>query len=214
MPSRSSNEDRPLALGELFQADTDAGTLLRSDGQSVALLPLEFMQSLHLELQNQFGGSAKDILYRVGYEWGLQDMRRLNRHLQTAPGAGGFDLWQREAPFVLDSWWKPLAESGWGICHFDFSRHAHGIVRAELQHSVVAQAVDHAEQPACHFYAGLLAGALSFFDRTERHAVELGCRALGHESCTFMVGRGADIDAAESWRKQGTAAEEIIRRFE
>lgn len=214
MPFRTSHDDRPLAPGELFQAHAEAGTLLRSDGQSVALLPLEFMQSFHLELRNQFGDAARDVLYRSGYEWGLQDMLRLNRHLRTAPGGGGFDLWQREASFVLATWWKPLAESGWGVCHLDLSRQAHGIVCAELQHSVVAQAVDHADQPACHFYAGLLAGALSLFERTERHAVELGCRAMGHESCTFIVGRGTDIDAAESWRQQGNSAEDIIRRFE
>jgi predicted hydrocarbon binding protein len=77
----------------------------------------------------------------------------------------------------------------------------------------VAAALQSADEPVCHLYAGLFAAAVSFLDRSERHAAELACAAAGAATCVFVVGSGADIDAAEAWRQQKTPVQEIIRRL-
>jgi predicted hydrocarbon binding protein len=193
----------------LLQADLATGTLRRSDGERWAALPLDFVQHLHFTLLDQFSDAAQDVLYRAGYEWALQTMLQLRQH----HGAGKPDFWQLAAPAVFESWWQPLREGGWGAASLDVSRLGRGLAVVELQNSAVAAALEGTDQPVCHYYAGLFGGALSFFQRTERHATEIECRAMGHAACRFVIGSGPDIDAAEGARQQGTSAAEIIRRL-
>jgi len=198
---------------ELFQPDLQQGSLRRPTGQRLAALSIEFIESYHLTLLEKFGDTVQDVLYRTGFEWGLQEMLRLNEQLRPSLGGGNLDLWQMDAKYIIDTWWAPLAEAGWGRCTFDFAASSRGLVFADLQSSIVAGAFAGSDQPVCHLYAGLLAGGLSFYERTERHAVEVQCAALGAATCTFVIGPGAEADSAETWRQQGLPAVEIISRL-
>lgn len=181
-------------------------------GLRTAALSADSLHALHGALIEQFGENAPDVLYRSGYEWALQDMVRLQNQLQQAIGPAT-DFWQMDAKFILDSWWTPLADAGWGQNVFNTASLSRGILFSELHGSAVATAFAGSDQPVCHLYAGLFAGALSFFDRTERHAAELQCAACGGTSCVFVIGAGAEVDAAETWRQQGVTAVEITRRL-
>lgn len=195
-----------------FQLDSDLATLRHADGQRAAALPLDALHALHLALIEHLGENAADVLYRSGYEWALQDMIRFNQQLQEKHG-GDFDLGQMEARFILDSWWAPFADAGWGTCTFDPAALARGIMLVELRGSAVAPGFAGSDQPACHLYAGLFAGAFSYFARTERHAAEMQCTACGAAACTFLVAPGADVDSAETQRQRGAAPAEILRQF-
>jgi uncharacterized protein len=118
-----------------------------------------------------------------------------------------------EAKFIFEKWWSPLAEAGWGRCTFDLSSSTRGRVFIELQNSVIGHAFPGGTNPVCHVYAGLFAAAVSFYERTERHATELQCTGMGQPACRFFVGLGADVDSAEALRKQGLSAADIIRRL-
>jgi len=208
MSPPSSN---PARTGAPFaRAGAPPGVLQRADGMRLAALPAEFVRSFHFAIVDELGDAAQDALYRCGYEWALADMVALNQQLRTERQA---DIWQLDAKIVLDAWWAPLAETGWGACTIDLSQLARGLAFADVQHSIAAATLHGADQPVCHVYAGLLAGALSFIERTERHAAEVQCRALGHASCRFVIGPGAKIDAAETWRQQGANIAEIFRRL-
>ncbi len=116
-----------------------------------------------------------------------------------------------DAPFVLERWSAPFAAAGWGACIFDLSSHAKGLTFVELRSSAAAASVSAATAPVCHLYAGLFAGALSFYDRVESHGVEIECSALGHACCRFIVGPGPLIDQAENARHSGVTPEAIRR---
>ena len=199
---------RPLPFG----FDSSQGSLRGPDGARVAALSTEFVQTLHVSLLDQFAENAQDVLYRSGYEWGLQDLVRVTQQLKNQLGART-DIWQMDAKFLLESWWAPLAEAGWGQVGFDCAAQARGVVFVELRDSAVVEALGASDQPVCHWYAGALAAAFSFLERAERHAVELQCRSMGATSCQFLVAPGAEIDSAETWRQQGTTAAEIVRRL-
>lgn len=184
----------------------------RADGERVAALSRDFVQSLHIALLEQFAENAQDLLYRSGYDWGLQDMVRLTRQLKKQSGADA-DLWQMDEKSVFEAWWSALAETGWGRTTFDISGLARGIVIVELHDSAVVAAVGESDQPICHWYAGLFAAAVSFCARAERHGVEVQCAALGAPTCQFVIATGADVDAAETWRQQGAKPADIIRRL-
>lgn len=208
----SADDPRTKIRHPSYHADAGQGSLRRTDGTRVSTLSLEWVHELHATLVAQFEDNAADVLYRSGYEWGLQDMVGLNHRLRQEIG-GAFDLWQTDAKFALESWWAPLAEAGWGNCTFELLGGARGIVLIDLRSSIVAAALQEAEEPVCHLYAGLFAGVLSFFERTERHSTEIQCAAMGAASCRFIVGSGPDIDSAEGSRQQGHAAAEIVRRL-
>ncbi len=212
MPDRSTSDKSPSAREEFIRSHPTEGALLTPDGRRVAGLPEGLMQALHRGFGEAATENARQTLYRAGYEWGLQDMLQFSSRLrQESGGANTADLWQMEPPLVLERWSAPLAASGWGSCIFDFSARVKGITFVELRHSASAAAVGRATVPVCHLYAGLFAGALSFFDRVESHAVETECAALGHACCRFIVGPGPLIDQAESARHSGIAHDAIRR---
>lgn len=188
------------------------GVLRDEDGRRRGFVSAEFVRALHFSVLEVFGDDTQDILYQTGFEWGLQDMTGLSQRLRDEYGAGG-DLWQMDPKFVLDTWWSPLAAGGWGAWELAFATQARGVIVIDMRHSLVAASLGPVEHPVCHLYAGLFAGALSFFDREERHGVEIRCQAMGDPVCTFVIGPGADIDAVESWRQQGMPTEEILRRL-
>ena len=210
MPSSYPRGISPHASGEPFKSDLTTGKLLCQDGQRSVALVMGLLQSFHSVLNENFGESSKDLLYRSGFEWGLQEMLALNSRLQPGKGIG---LGQMEPQYVFDSWGKCLRACGHGTASFDFTRLDRGIALVELQQSAIASALEGAGQPACHLYAGLFAGAFSFYDRVERHAVEIQCAALGQPACTFIVGPGSDVDAAEAARQKGAGTAEILSRL-
>ncbi len=213
-PLRPLSDPRRQRRGDFLTIVPIEGTLRLADGQRTAILPASFLGLLTAELAGPLGDSARHVFYKFGYDWALRDMVRLSRELSQEFGGGAdLDLWQLDAKFVLDRWWSQLATAGWGACSFDLTSHARGFTFAELRESVAVANAPKATQPVCHLYAGMLAGALSFFERSERHAVEFQCAALGAPSCRFVIGAGPQIDEVESWRHQRIAPEEIRRRL-
>jgi predicted hydrocarbon binding protein len=190
------------------------GELHTPDNRRVVALPAAVLQALHAGLADGNPGTLRPILYRAGYEWGLQEMLHLHTRLRAElDPSDQRDLWHLDAPFVLERWAAPFAAAGWGACVFDVSEHGKRLLFVELRHSAAAAACRDAKinAPVCHLYAGLFAGALSFYDRTESHAVETECTALGHACCRFIVGPGPLIDQAENARQSGLAHEAIRR---
>lgn len=196
-----------------FQTDPQQGSLRLPSGARLAVVPLDFLRAIHVELFERFADNSQDLLYRSGYEQGLQDMVRLNQELRDQYGSGSFDLWQMDAKFILETWWSSHEQGGWGRCTFDLAAQARGIVIIDLDDNPIAAALGHAEYPICHYFAGLFAGVMSFYDREERHATELECRAVAGTRCRFVVAAGGDVDSAEGLRQQGVATAEIIRRL-
>jgi predicted hydrocarbon binding protein len=213
MFNRQPSTDRSKS-GPAFRADDATGTLVRADGQSCAALPADYWESLQHALVENFGEDARDVIYRSGFEWGLRELLTAGtRLLQGTPRAKKVTLAQIDPKFVLESWWRSMSEAGHGLAKIDTSREGRGIVVIELKSCPAARTGSSSGHPVCHFYAGLFAGALSFVDRTERHATELQCRSLGHACCQFLVGPGSEVDSAEAARQQGTPAAEILRRL-
>ena len=202
---------------------TAEGAIFLPDGRRVAAWSEVSLRMLHRSLAPESPDAARLLLYRAGYEWGLQELLRLSQRFREESGGGsGAGFWHMDAATVFDRWSAPLAIAGWGTWTVDRSAHASGITVVELHHSAIAAALmspptpgepaaRELVEPVCHLYAGLFAGAVSFYDRAEAHAVETDCIALGHDCCRFLVGSGATIDRAETARREGAAHDAILR---
>lgn len=210
-PSTSTPSDRGATL---VRRATD-GAVLLTDGRRGAGWSEFSLQELHRSLTLEHPDSARHLLYRVGFEWGLQDMLQLNQRVREERGRQpGEDLWKLDAATALARWSAPLPAAGWGRWKFDRSAQASGVTLVELQDSAVASALSSPpvpSDPVCHLYAGLFAGVLSFYDRTELHAVETECAALGHAGCRFLVAPGPIVDRAETARRGGANHATILR---
>jgi predicted hydrocarbon binding protein len=213
MPHRASSDRAPAPGALAFRHDPGTGSIRLADDQRVVAISEGLMQHLHFAIIEQLGDTAQDGLYRAGYEWALQDMLRLSRQMRDEAASASFDFWQQDTKAIFTRWWTTHEALGWGTATFDFQASARGLTFVELRQSIVADAFAGADQPVCHLYAGLFAGALSFFERAERHAVEVQCAATGQHACKFVVGPGPEVDAAEAWRQQGVAGPEILRRL-
>ena len=214
MPFRPNSDGRRQTREEFIHPLLPEGTLRLPDGQRAAVLPGIFLPQLAADLFAPLGDHTRHALYKFGYEWALQDMVRISRQVADEFGGGAdLDLWQMDAKFVLDRWWQPRHATGWGALTLDLSSLSRSFAFFELHHSVVASHSPGATQPTCHLYAGLFAGALSFFERVERHAIEFQCAALGAPTCRFAVGPGPQMDEVESWRQQQVAPDDIRRRL-
>jgi len=214
MSLRPNIDGRRPNRAEMITPLAATGALGNSAGHRFAVLPASFWSTFSAELARPLNDQTRHALYKFGYEWALQDMVRLSHQLVAEFGGGAnLDLWQMDAKFVLDRWWASCNTSGWGSCTLDVSALSRGISFVEVRNGIVEPANSGTTQPTCHLYSGLFAGALSFFERIERHAVEVQCVALGAPSCRFVVGPGPQIDTVESWRQQGITPDEIRRRL-
>lgn len=215
MPASPTSDPHPTDRDEALSHRTAEGAIFLPDGRRVAAWPEILLRTLHETLAPDAPDAARLQLYRAGYEWGLQELLHLSRRVREESGAGSdHDLWQTDAAVVFERWSAPLAVAGWGTWSLDRSAHASGITVVELRHSAVAAALQSstaAAAPVCHLYAGLFAGALSFYDRAESHALETSCVALGHDCCRFIVGPGPVIDRAETALHKGAAHDAILR---
>lgn len=212
MPLSEASAGRIQSAAQVFSHDAATGVVRDPHGGRLAILSRDLIRELHSAVIQAFGDTAQDVLYRSGYEWALQDMAALGRRLLAQSGTEG-DLWKADPQFVLESWWEPLGESGWGGARFDCTPLSRGIAHVHLSRSVVADAFGRADDPVCHLYAGLFAGALSFIQRAERHCVEIECRTQGAAVCRFVAGPGANVDEAETLRQQHVEPDEIARRI-
>lgn len=212
MPPRPVSDGPPSPTPERAPINSFARSFSDAEGRPVGVAGIEFVRSLHFALLETFGDDTQDVLYRIGFEWGLREMTGLNARLRDEFGRES-DLWQMDVKFVLETWWAPLLAGGWGTWTLQSTSKSRGVSVFDVQNSLVAAALPGADFPVCHLYAGLFAGGLSFLERAERHGVEINCRAVGDAACLFVIAPTAEVDGVETSRQQGTATAEIIRQL-
>jgi len=214
MPASPTSDSRPTDRDAALSQRPAEGAIYLPDGRRVAAWSEALLRTLHERTGAQSTEHARLVLYRAGYEWGLQELLHLSHRIrEESANPGDHDLWQTDATVVFERWSAPLAVAGWGTWALDRSNHARGLTIVELRHSAVAAALKAgpaATEPVCHLYAGLFAGALSFYDRTESHAIESSCVALGDTCCRFLVGARPIIDRAEAARREGARHDAIV----
>lgn len=198
---------------EYVRRDADSGTISLGSGLRAAQVTEDFVTGLHAGVEQEVGDSAGFLMYRSGVEWGLRNMTAHNARMRQTYGDGKRDIWQMNPTFVFESWWWPMTVQGFGGWSLDLSFKRKNIVVAEIRNSAVAQSMERAGKPVCHMYAGLLAGAFTFFDRSERSGIELQCYAMGSDRCKFLIGDSKEVNAAEFWVKEGATATEILEQL-
>lgn len=193
--------------------DAEAGTLRLRDGQRGVFASEDFIVGLHSGCHEEVGDAANLIMYKCGYEWGLQDMKRFGDRMRHEFGGGKTDMWKMNRHFVMETWWWPLTLEGWGGWTIDYGFEAQGLTFITIRNSAVAKSMEQVGKPVCHMYAGMFAGVMSYYEKVERDAIEVQCYSMGDICCKFLVGAKDKVNAAEFWRREGANANEIIEKL-
>jgi predicted hydrocarbon binding protein len=199
---------------EFFLQNEEKGQILLRDGQRAAKVTEAFMVGLHLGVEEEVGSSSGLLMYRCGVSWGLEDMKRFANRMRQEFGGGKREIWQMNPKFVWECWWWPLTIMGFGAWRLDLEFKDRDFTVVEIRNSAVAQSMKLVGKPVCHMYAGLFAGAFSFFHRTDLQSIEVQCYSMGSDVCKFLVGAEKKVNAAEFWRNEGASAQEILGKLE
>lgn len=199
---------------EFFRRDPRQGAIYLRDGQRAAAVDESFINGLHLGVEEEVGSASSLLMYRCGQQWAQQDMKRFNDRMRHEFGGGKRDIWTMNLRFVLETWWWPLTIEGYGAWRLDMTYRGKDITLVEIRNSAVAQSMAQVGKPVCHLYAGLFAGAFSFYDKSEQECIELQCYAMGNDCCKFLIGNEKQVNAVEFWQQEGATASEILANFE
>lgn len=197
--------------GDFFRPDPERGIIRTYDGQRVAHVSEDFVSGLQAGLEEEVGDAAGIILYKAGYEWGLEDMKTFEARMGAEFGGGRINEWN--VNFVLETWWWPLTSEGWGTWGFDFSFRKQGLIFVDLFDSAVAKSLERVGKPVCYLYAGMFAAVFTHLARRELSCIEIQCYANGEDYCRFMIGLEKRVDAARFWVQEGAKAGEILEKL-
>jgi predicted hydrocarbon binding protein len=162
-------------------------------------------------MEEEVGDAAGLILYKTGYEWGLEDMRAFDARMGAEFGGGKPLEWNLN--FVLETWWWPLTSQGWGTWGFDFSQRKQGLIFVDLFDSAVAKSLERVGKPVCYLYAGLFSALFTHLSKKELSCIEIQCYGAGEDYCKFLIGLEKRVNAAKFWVEEGAKAGEILDKL-
>ncbi len=171
-------EEARELLAAALHPDPKSGILRLSDQPCLILRP-EVIVSIHKQLEQTLGGSAKGILYLAGErssDAGLKFLGALTSGVSVPLTLEG-------AKRIIDA----SALTGWGrteIVHFDPER---GRLTVARHNSAIAKAYGPSKKPVCHFLAGWMAGIGRLLVGKELLCEEISCLAQGQDRCEFEL---------------------------
>lgn len=185
-----------------------AGEILDRYRKRLVYVNEDFIVGLQKGLEEEVDDVAQIIMYKCGYEWALEDMKNFEKRF--AEEFEWSSIRKMNFNMVLESWWWPLQANGWGSWDFDFSHKKQGLIFIDLFDSAIAKSIGYVGKVACHFYAGLFAGAFTYLSQKELSGIEIQCYSMGEEYCKFLLGTQKKVDAADFWVQEGATASEIL----
>jgi predicted hydrocarbon binding protein len=193
-----------------FRHDPQAGVVTNVYGQRLIRVSEDFMVAILGALEEEVGEAAGEILYKVGYEWGLEDMKTFTPRVQAE-----FELAVSKMAMgvLMETWWWPLQIEGWGAWQYDFRQSKQGLLFVDLYESAVAQSIGDIGKVVCYFYAGMFAAVFSVLARRQLAGIEIQCYAMGEDYCKFLISTDRRVNAAQFWRSEGASAKDIQKKL-
>jgi predicted hydrocarbon binding protein len=194
---------------QFFRHEAKKGVLSNVYGQRVVRVSEDFVVALLGGLEDEVGDAAGEIMYKCGYEWGMEDMKSFSRRIQAE---FEMEMSKMGMGFMLETWWWPLTIEGWGTWRYDFRQVKQGLIFVDLYESAVAQSIGDVGKVVCYFYAGLFAAVFSVLARRTLGCIEIQCYATGEDYCKFLISSSKRVNAAAFWRNEGATSKDIQKK--
>jgi predicted hydrocarbon binding protein len=166
-------------------------------------IPVSALGALHRAIARDHApADAATLVREIGLESGEGFYAALREWLAES-GAPGEEL---EA-LPADEFWGTLsrffASLGWG--DLEQERLHPAVLALSSRNWIEARGNADAKQPSCHLTTGLLADLLRRVAETELAAMEVECRARGHDRCLFLLGNPEALERVFERMRGGDA---------
>ena len=195
---------------QFFKHDPKKGVLTNAYGQRLLRVSEDFLVAILGGLEDELGDAAGEVMYKCGYEWGLEDMSAFTPRVQAE-----FELAvnKMNMGLLLETWWWPLQIEGWGAWNYDLRQGKQGLIFVDLFESAVAQSLGNVGKVVCYFYAGLFAAVFSVLARRPLSGIEIQCYSMGEDHCKFLIATEKRVNAAAFWRQEGATFKDIQKKL-
>jgi len=193
-----------------FQHDASRGVVQNVYGQRLIRVSEDFLVAILGGLEEEVGDAAGEIMYTVGYEWGMEDMKSFSRRVQAE---FEIEMSKMAMGVLLETWWWPLQIEGWGGWHYDFRQSKQGLIFIDLYESAVAQSLGNVGKVVCYFYAGMFASVFSVLAKQQLAYIEIQCYSMGEDYCRFLISTDKRVNAAAFWRNEGATSKDIMHKL-
>jgi predicted hydrocarbon binding protein len=173
-------------------------------------LDKSFLSGLLAFIENHYPKENKDILYRIGYQWGKEVYSKVeNLALMLFPETRSIkDLSMSQFHQLFTN---HLAALGWG--NFELKRRD-DFLFVDLYNSIM---VDTAKtktdgDTGCELYAGFFAGIFSRISNMELSCVEITCKADGYEWCSFLLDNEETVNLIHKQIRQNFSPLEAFQK--
>jgi predicted hydrocarbon binding protein len=195
---------------QFFKHDARRGVLTNVYGQRVVRVSEDFVVAVLGGLEDELGDAAGEIMYKCGYEWGMEDMSSFTPRVQAE-----FELAMNKMAMglLLETWWWPLQIEGWGAWQYDLRQGKQGLIFIDLYESAVAQSLGNVGKVVCYFYAGMFAAVFGTLARRALSCIEIQCYSMGEDHCKFLIATDKRVNAAAFWRQEGATFKDIMKKL-
>ncbi|MBY0522994.1 MAG: hypothetical protein K2R98_06330 [Gemmataceae bacterium] len=194
-----------------FRHDARKGIVTNVYGQRIIRVSEDFVVAVLGSLEEEVGDAAGEIMYKCGYEWGMEDMKSFSARIQAEFEV---EMSKMAMGLMLETWWWPLQIEGWGGWRYDFRQGKQGLIFIDLFESAVAKSIGDVGKVVCYFYAGLFAAVFSVLARRQLACIEIQCYAMGEDYCKFLISTDKRVNAAQFWRNEGATSKDIVKKLQ
>ncbi len=195
---------------QFIKHDSQKGILTNVYGQRMLRANEDFLVAILGGLEDELGDAAGEIMYKCGYEWGIEDMKSFAPRVQ-----GEYELAMNKMAMglLMETWWWPLQVEGWGAWQYDLRQGKQGLIFVDLYESAVAQSLGNVGKVVCYFYAGMFAAVFGTLAKRPLSAIEIQCYSMGEDHCKFLIATDKRVNAAAFWRQEGATFKDIMKKL-
>ena len=195
-----------------YRYDLEQGTV-DAAAERIIYLTEDLVNGIFNGLVNEAGEAWGLILKSCGHIWGKRLALVLEKKVRQAAGREFGSLPVEDYLAVLEAY---FARHGWGLMRFHLhDAERHGVVRANLRHSLFAASLAQQDKPVDYLVAGMLQ---ALFERVAN--CPLGCVQVGHErhgaaggSADFLLSAPERIEALAGALEGGATVDDALARL-
>lgn len=204
-----------------IKSDPKTGLLATRQGNRLLAVPEALLRSVHKALREETGEATPFALYTFGFWWGGAFYDRLKVEVEQYYQRAIPQMNALEFLVMMRQIWET---HGLGHINLDFSLRHLGLIKVQMEHSVLQIGTEiglkENQSPSHHLEAGFIAAWFSRWAGKSIRACAVDLPKDQDEAIAepdrnayFLVGLAPQIEQAEMWVKQRLTCAEIIEKF-
>ena len=192
-----SNNNIPSELGvadvlnklfsdQAYHYDLKAGTVRDTASKRIIYLSDDLIRGIHHALYHETGDAWSMILQNCGYHWGKRVAKSLTDDFQAVSQRSVAELSVADYLQMIETY---FSSHGWGKMTINLDHaQSHGIVRASLNNSLFAHALNEVQERVDFLIAGMLRGLFEDISSCELDCIQISCeRSNDGNHCEFLI---------------------------